>query len=180
MFSNDSYTFQWADLGDLEEGRPSLGPMMHVAVYRLMQYTLREVLNRRLGHDEAANILRAAGHRAGTEFATNVLHCELPLWEFLAEVGQKLLDLKVGILRIEESDQASLGFTLTVSEDLDCSGLPLAHETVCDYDEGFIAGIFETYTGRPFTAKEVDCWASGERTCRFAVKPVSEPVNATV
>lgn len=61
---------------------------------------------------------------------------------------------------------------LTVSEDLDCSGLPVFGETVCDYDEGFIAGIFEEYAGKKITAKEVDCWATGDRTCRFEVKPI--------
>jgi hypothetical protein len=55
-------------------------------------------------------------------------------------------------------------------EDLDCSGLEVSDETVCDYDEGFIAGIFHEYTGERFSAREVDCWASGERVCRFEVK----------
>ena len=63
-------------------------------------------------------------------------------------------------------------FTLTVEEDLDCSGLPLTDEVVCQYDEGFIAGIMETYTGQPFHVKEIDCWASGDRVCRFDVKMV--------
>ena len=63
-----------------------------------------------------------------------------------------------------------MSFTLTVSEDLDCSGLPSTDEVVCHYDEGFIAGILNAYTGKSFTAKEIDCWASGDRVCRFAVK----------
>ena len=40
-------------LGDLKEGRPNLGPMTHVAVYRLMQYTLRDVLIREFGVEKA-------------------------------------------------------------------------------------------------------------------------------
>jgi hypothetical protein len=63
-------------------------------------------------------------------------------------------------------------FTLTVAEDLDCSGLPFTDEVVCHYDEGFIAGVLEAYTGKPFEAKEIDCWASGDRVCRFDVKEV--------
>ena len=58
-------------------------------------------------------------------------------------------------------------FTLTVEEDLDCSGLPVSGETVCDYDEGFIAGVLEAYTKKAFHVKEIDCWASGGRVCRF-------------
>ena len=64
-----------------------------------------------------------------------------------------------------------MSFTLTVSEDLDCSGLPIYGETVCNYDEGFIAGIFYVYTGKEFNVKEIDCWSTGDRTCRFTVNP---------
>ncbi|MGO5051014.1 hypothetical protein ACTQ6A_00640 [Lachnospiraceae bacterium LCP25S3_G4] len=35
---------------------------------------------------------------------------------------------------------------LTVGEDLDCSGLPITGETVCNFDEGFLAGILKVYT----------------------------------
>jgi predicted hydrocarbon binding protein len=59
---------------------------------------------------------------------------------------------------------------LSVSEDLDCSGLPLQENTVCVYDEGFLAGILYDFTGKHFDVKEVDCWATGDRTCRFAAK----------
>jgi hypothetical protein len=45
----------------------------------------------------------------------------------------------------------------------------MTDEVVCTYDEGFIAGILECYTGKPFNVKEIDCWASGGRTCRFQV-----------
>jgi hypothetical protein len=34
-----SYNFTWKDLGDIQVGRPNLGPETQVAVYRLMQYT---------------------------------------------------------------------------------------------------------------------------------------------
>jgi predicted hydrocarbon binding protein len=56
---------------------------------------------------------------------------------------------------------------LTVGQDLDCSGLPVTNETVCNYDEGFIAGILEAYTGKKYEVREVDCWANGDRVCRF-------------
>jgi predicted hydrocarbon binding protein len=52
---------------------------------------------------------------------------------------------------------------------LDCSGLPISGDTVCFYDEGFISGILSLYTGRKMKAAEIDCWATGARTCRFEV-----------
>ena len=56
---------------------------------------------------------------------------------------------------------------LTVSEDADCSGLPVLGETVCNYDEGFISGILSLYSGKKYVAVETDCWATGGRVRRF-------------
>ena len=57
---------------------------------------------------------------------------------------------------------------MTVDEDLDCSGLPDTDEQICVYDEGFIQGILEAFTGKFFDVEEVDCWCAGSRTCRFS------------
>ena len=46
---------------------------------------------------------------------------------------------------------------------------PVLGETVCNYDEGFLSGILSTYTGKEYNAVEVDCWATGDRVCRFHV-----------
>ena len=75
---------------------------------------------------------------------------------------------------VEQADMNKLEFTLTVAEDLDCSGLPDLGHVVCTYDEGFISGLFKSFTGKSFEAKEVDCWCTGDRTCRFEVKPATE------
>ena len=36
--------FDWSMIGNIGEGRPNLGSTMDVSVYRLMQFTLRDVL----------------------------------------------------------------------------------------------------------------------------------------
>lgn len=169
-----SYHFHWQDLGDIALGRPNLGNSTHVAVYRLMQYTMRDVLATRYGAETASDILREAGKLAGTEFCKNVLNTELNFNGFIAELQDQLRTLNVGILRVEKADLESLDLVLTVSEDLDCSGLPVTDEAVCEYDEGFLAGVLQVYTGKEFHVREVDCWASGERTCRFVAKPLGE------
>jgi predicted hydrocarbon binding protein len=168
--SGTSYSFQWKDIGNIEEGRPNLGPMTTVAVYRLMQYTLRHVMGKQFSSEQCCSVLREAGKLAGREFCRNILDTSLPLNPFVAQLQEKLKELKIGILRIERSDPDRMDFTLTVDEDLDCSGLPPTGETVCEYDEGFLSGIMEEYTGHPFEVREIDCWAAGERTCRFTVK----------
>ena len=173
MFKGDSYRFQWKDLGNIEEGRPNLGNLVNVAVYRLMQYTLRDVLNRSLSAERSGELLREAGKLAGTEFCKNILDRSLSFNQFVADLQEKLQFLKIGILRVEKTDLEKMEFMLTVSEDLDCSGLPPADKTVCEYDEGFISVVFEAYTGREFDVREIDCWASGERTCRFKAAALS-------
>ncbi|MBL8251826.1 MAG: 4-vinyl reductase [Candidatus Competibacter sp.] len=167
----ENYTFQWDDLGDIEFGRPNLGQTVPVLVYRLSQYTMREVLAQRYGDETAAAILRDAGWISGRKFCLNLLNRDQSFSAFMSEVQTKLKELGIGVLRVEKANLDQLLFTLTVSEDLDCSGLPLSGTTVCDYDEGFIAGLLYTYTGKTFSAKEIDCWATGDRTCRFEVKP---------
>jgi len=168
------YRFHWQNLGDITLGRPNLGSSTHVAVYRLMQYTMREVLSTRYGADAASDILRQAGNLAGSEFCKNVLTVELDFNGFIAELQDQLRTLNVGILRVEKADLVSLELVLTVSEDLDCSGLPVTDEVACEYDEGFLAGVLQVYTGKEFYVREVDCWATGERTCRFVAKPLEE------
>lgn len=170
----ESYEFKWKDLGDIEKGRPKLGGTMNVAVYRLMQYTVRDVLVKSLSVEKANEILREAGSLAGREFCLNILTRTLPFGEFMAELQDKLQALKIGILRIEKSDLEKMEFVLTVEEDLDCSGLPATGETICEYDEGFIAGVLEAYTGRCFDVREIDCWATGERVCRFTVSLIEK------
>lgn len=159
--------FDWSRLGDVELGRENLGNEMPVIVYRLMQYTLVDVMTERLGKEAAEEITRDAGFRAGISFAQNVLGKFDEFPAFVANLQAKLKELKIGILRIEKADLETLSMVLTVSEDLDCSGLPVIGDTVCVYDEGFIAGILYEHTGKVFTVREIDCWATGDRTCRF-------------
>lgn len=167
----EEYNFSWSQLGDIAEGRPNLGNKTNVAVYRLMQYTMRAVLEKEYGDERTRELLVMAGRLAGREFCKNILDITLPLNKFIAQLDKALVDLSIGILRVEMSDPENLNFTVTVSEDLDCSGLPVKGVTVCDYDEGFIEGIFHVYTGQDFIVKEIDCWTTGERTCRFTINP---------
>jgi predicted hydrocarbon binding protein len=140
---------------------------MPVLVYRLMQYTMLDVLSKAYGGEQANEYFRQAGFLAGTEFSNNVLDLKVDFNTFIANLQSTLRDLKIGILRIESFDAGTGGIVLTVGQDLDCSGLPVTNETVCNYDEGFIAGILEAYTGKKYDVREVDCWANGDRVCRF-------------
>jgi predicted hydrocarbon binding protein len=160
-------SFSWENLGDIKEGRGDLGEEMPVLVYRLMQYTMLDELSKVYGEEQANEHFRRAGFLAGTEFAKNVLDLTLDFSAFVASLQKSLQELRIGILRMEAFDVETGNIVLTVGQDLDCSGLPVTNETVCNYDEGFISGILEAYTGKKYDVREVDCWANGDRVCRF-------------
>jgi predicted hydrocarbon binding protein len=165
---NRNYKFTWDLLGDLELGRPNLGNDTRVEVYRLMQYTLRDIIETRLGTEETDDIFYAAGKLAGTFFYERFLDGADGIAEFIQKLQRVFNEMKIGILRFESLSEGAEKLTLTVDEDLDCSGLPETAYEICVYDEGFIAGILESFTGRNYRVKEIDCWCTGDRTCRFA------------
>ena len=148
-------------------GRGNLGNELPVMVYRLLEYSLKDELRNRFGKETQIDIFRSAGRMAGEYFAKNMLDLTVPLDQFVNELQKKMRELKIGVLRIEDVNEETGKIILTVAEDADCSGLPILGETVCNYDEGFIAGILSVYSGKTYTAVEVDCWATGDRVCRF-------------
>ncbi|NVN89102.1 MAG: 4-vinyl reductase [Desulfuromonadales bacterium] len=161
------YEFTWDLLGNLELGRPNLGFRTRLEVYRLMQFSFRDVLENRFGSDEADRIFYDAGYLAGREFYKQLIGPQSDQNVFIEKLQSTLREMGIGILRVEESDPENGCFVITVSEDLDCSGLPETGVQYCTYDEGFIAALLESFSGKKYTVKEVDCWCTGDRTCRF-------------
>ncbi len=167
FFDEPHHIFSWDKLGNIKEGREDLGEEVPVIVYRMLEYSVNHVLTEEYGQEQANEIFRRAGYLAGTEFAANILDLTLPMEKFTAHLQRILKDLKVGILRIESIEDNGDKIMLTVAQDLDCSGLPPTNEVVCNYDEGFLSGILAAYTKKEYIVREVDCWASGDRICRF-------------
>lgn len=168
VFLKDRKEWKLADYMQAQgNGRENLGAELPVSVYRLLEYSLREELAERFGKELQIQVFRDAGYRAGVYFAQKYLDSSLKMPEFTAQLQKKLEEFKIGVLRIEKFDEDTGSAVLTVSEDADCSGLPLLGETVCNYDEGFLSGILTSYTGKSYTATEVNCWATGDRVCRF-------------
>jgi hypothetical protein len=161
------YKFSWDHLGDIAKGRPNLGFRTRLEVYRLAQFSLRDVLEQHVGTDKTDQIFYEAGRLAGCEFYGKLLSSNTDFNDFVKHLQEKLRDMGIGILRMEEADMAKGAFVLTVAEDLDCSGMPELGYEACTYDEGFIAGLLEGFSGRSFKVKEIDCWCTGDRTCRF-------------
>jgi len=163
----NKYEFSWSLLGDIKTGRPNLGNTTRVEVYRLMQFTFRDIIEKRHGTEEVDKIFYEAGLLAGKAFYKELIGAPPDLEAFCRTLQENLKTLGIGILRFEKTDIENGQITLTVSEDLDCSGLPELDYEVCTYDEGFISGILQSYFGKEFSVKEIDCWCTGDRTCRF-------------
>ncbi len=172
MALNRKYEFSWDLIGDIELGRPNLGNTTTVEVYRLLQFTFRDVIEQAVGADKTDEIFYDAGKLAGFHFYKNVMKPVDTINEFVKELQSTLKMFRIGILRIEKLDLESGQIILTVAEDLDCSGLPEIGEEICTYDEGFIAALLESFTGKPFIVKEIDCWCTGDRTCRFDARVI--------
>lgn len=172
------YSFFWGLLGDLDIGRPHLGKMTRVEVYRLMQFCFRDILEQDYGSEKADEIFYRSGYLAGTHFYRHAIGEVTDLGQFVRKLQDALRDMFIGVLRIEEDDLAHGRLTLTVSEDLDCSGLPELSYEICTYDEGFIAALLESFSGKKFKVKEVDCWCTGDRTCRFLATLETAPDTA--
>ena len=162
------YTFDWSLLGgDITTSRPNLGGDTRVEVYRLLQFTFRDVLEQRYGTAEVDEIFLEAGVLAGKAFFKQYCAGASDLASLAKIIQEQFRDMGIGIVRFEIADTEKMAFQLTVDEDLDCSGLPDSAEHICIYDEGFIKGILDSFTGEAFSVHEVDCWCSGARTCRF-------------
>ena len=152
-----------------DAGRENLGDTLPVMVYRMLEYSLKLELRNRYGKEEQIQVFRKAGRMAGEYFAKHFLDLNQPLDLFVSNLQSVLEKFKIGVLRIENIDEETGKIILTISEDADCSGLPVLGETVCNYDEGFISGIMSLYSHKNYEAIEVDCWATGDRVCRFHV-----------
>lgn len=164
------YAFSWELLGDIAEGRPNLGPMVRTEIYRLMQFCFRDVLEEHYGTEMADKLFYEAGLLSGKQFYQNAMKEALDFNDFIQSLQSVLADKGIGILRIETADYENGKYIMSISEDLDCSGLPELDYEICVYDEGFIAGLLESFTGERFKVKEIDCWCTGDRTCRFVAE----------
>lgn len=166
------YQFSWELLGNIDLGRPNLGYTTRLEVYRLMQFCFRDVMEQHLGTGKTDQLFYEAGKLAGDQFYKHVLGHVTDFDKFIKKLQSVLKEMGIGVLRIEQADLQTGSFILTVSEDLDCSGLPELEYEICIYDEGFIAALMENFTGKRFKVKEVDCWCTGDRTCRFTAKAI--------
>ena len=164
--------YSWDKLGNIREGRPDLGDSLPVEVYRQLEFSLLEALTRRYGTETTNAIFKEAGAIAGVEFTKQHLNTNASFKDFMTDLYKILYKLKIGILNVEHVDEDFNEIIITMADDLDCSGLPPTNEMICDFDEGFLEGILLQYTGDEYEVREINCWANGDRICRFRCKKI--------
>ena len=60
--SERKYAFSWDVIGsDIEVARPSMGSQLSMEIYRLLQFTMRDVLEQRYGTKEVDTLFFEAG-----------------------------------------------------------------------------------------------------------------------
>ena len=159
--------FEWKMIGDIREARPNLGDKMHVVYYRLTTFSIKNVLDKELGKQRADTLFKQAGKDAGKELYNQYFAGVRTMNELVKRLARFFNEHNIGIFRIESTDEEKGRFEFTVLEDLDCSGTPVKGESKCKFDEGFIAGILESYLGRTIEVAEEECWGTGAKVCRF-------------
>jgi len=164
------FDLTWENLGNIEEGRPTFGTDCPVLIYRLLQFSLRNVIETELGEGKGGEFLYKAGQMAGKLIYDKFLADIKDLDKLLTKLADLLYELKVCTFRVEKSVPEKCEFVITAEEDLDCSGVPEIGWSICQFDEGFVSGILSVFTGKNVHCKEVDCWTTGERLCRIEAK----------
>ena len=138
-----------------------------------MQFVFRDVLEEKFGTEKTDEIFYDAGKLAGLHFYKQFLAEISDFNEFVKKLQSLLKDMGIGILRIEKADIEAGSFVLTVSEVFNGTATTEIDTEICVYDEGFIAGLMESFTGSRFKVKEIDCWCTGDRTCRFTAEAIA-------
>ncbi|MCL2768039.1 MAG: hypothetical protein FWE49_04890, partial [Synergistaceae bacterium] len=112
------YKFSWDLLGNIDIGRPNLGREVKLEVFRLMQFTLRDVIEEAFGTEESDRIFYAAGRKAGKAFYDHVLQGCTELKDFVKRLQEALKEMKIGILRLESMTPDARKLVITVDEDV--------------------------------------------------------------
>lgn len=165
-----AYEFRWKLLGG-DDSQDS-GRKVPLALYTLMRCALKDVLKGKYGKKAADEVFYTAGKLAGAEFYTRYLEPVSGLDEFINKAQELLKNEKIGVLKLKiEKELLKEGTVLlSVDEDItdaDLYGFGPMEPEICICDEGLITALFEHFTRKKWQAKEIDCWCTGARTCRF-------------
>lgn len=153
-------------VGDVMTERRQLGPYVSLSHYRALTTGFMAYMEHKLGHMGDA-ILYAVGRLAGKRAAADILR-DAPSVEVAREdMFREIRQNGIGIPEVRQETQDRVD--VAIHENAPAAGIKRIGRTVCHYQAGMLAGIFEELTGKPTLAKETKCWGLGDRLCEFRV-----------
>ena len=135
--------------------RPSLGDQAGIGLYRLLRLVaLEDIIGR-----GAAGTAYIAGKKLGNKLGLKRLDDFLEL----------CIALRVGIIKVPTLTESRA--RVDVFECVTCSGLSPVGRTLCSFEGGLVAGVFETVTSKRVRAREVTCIGGlGHDACGFDIE----------
>lgn len=161
------YQFNFDLIHDTKD--TNLGKFVSLDTFRLAQYTLRTVLEEKFGLEVADDLFYKAGKLFGEKFYEQYIFPVENIEEFTNKAQYFLKEKGIGLLRMEETNLLEGKIVLTIGENSERSSLAYADDEPSVYEEGFLAALFSCFTQKKWQAKEIDCWCSDSKTCRFAI-----------
>ena len=89
-------------VGDLKKGRPTLGNLMRVSVYRLLVYSMKAVLTKELGKERADKLFYSAGMLAGQTIFRGILKEEKKDFNLFDEIKDLMEKCKIGLFEVKQ------------------------------------------------------------------------------
>jgi len=131
-----------------------------VFVYQMLQFIKLDASSD-LNEDELTNgFLPQAGFLAGIKYAKKILNMDVKFDDFVRNLQDELKAIKIAYLRIEAFDLVTGDLVITIRHEFESCEIPIKNNNVFIYDESFITGILETYTGKKYEVHKMDSWYS--------------------
>jgi len=129
-----------------------------VYVYYMMQYKRLDEISQINEFKLSNGFLPEAGFLAGVKYAKKILDLNIKFDNFINNLQKELQEIKIAHLCIEAYDSITGDITITIGHKFESCEVPIKNNNVFIYDENFISGILETYTGFKYEIHKIGSW----------------------
>jgi len=129
--------------------------------FRLIFHTLRiSLLSQGVDIDP---ILYEAGLKVGEALYEKVKDPDMS--NFLANIATFWENHSLGSVEVKNLQP----LTISVQDCFECSGLPYLGRPACAFDSGILESLFSLYNQEEVKVMETECYALGDKQCRFVI-----------
>ncbi len=130
--------------------------------FRLIFHTLRiSLLTQGVDIDP---ILHEAGLKVGEALYEKVKDPNMEI--FLGNIASFWETHSLGSVEVKTLNP----LTISVQDCFECSGLPYLGRPACAFDSGILESLFSLYKEEEAKVKETECYALGDKACRFIIE----------